>query len=114
MWEFSTYFYDTNAWLPKQMVFVNEQAFAKLPPNVQQAILDASKVAEKRGWEWSERDNDETPKGLVQNGMILSPISDIFRAELRTIGEQMLEDWLKKAGDDGKKIVDAYRAKLRS
>ena len=31
----------------------------------------------------------------------------------RKIGDQMLDDWLKKAGPDGKKIVDAYREKLK-
>ncbi len=113
-WDYTKYVYDTQAWVPKNVVFVNERIFQALPESVRKIVLEQAAIAEKRGWEWSERDNDETPKGLVQNGMILSPISDIFRAELRKIGEQMLEDWLKKAGDDGKKIVDAYRARLRS
>lgn len=113
-WDYTKYVYDTQAWVPKNVVFVNERIFQALPEAVRKVVLEQAAIAEKRGWEWSERDNDETPKGLVQNGMILSPISDTFRAELRKIGDQMLEDWLKKAGDDGKKIVDAYRAKLRS
>jgi len=29
---------------------------------------------------------------------------------LRKVGNYMLAEWQKKAGDDGKKVIDAYRA----
>jgi hypothetical protein len=32
-------------------------------------------------------------------------------ADFKQVGAIMLEDWLKKAGPDGKAIVDAYRKK---
>ena len=112
-WDYTRFVYDTQAWVPKNVVFVNERAFQALPEAVRKVVLEQAAIAEKRGWEWSQRDNDESPKELVKNGMNLAPISPAFRAELKKIGDQMLEDWLKKAGPDGKKIIDAYYARIK-
>ena len=112
-WDYTKYVYDTQAWVPKNVVFVNERAFQALPEAVRKVVLEQAAIAEKRGWEWSQRDNDESPKELVKNGMALTAISPAFSAELKKIGDQMLDDWLKKAGPDGKKIIDAYRDKLK-
>jgi TRAP-type C4-dicarboxylate transport system substrate-binding protein len=112
-WDYTKFVYDTQAWVPKNVVFVNERAFQALPEAVRKVVLEQAALAEKRGWEWSQRDNDESPKVLVKNGMTLTAISPAFSAELKKIGDQMLDDWLKKAGPDGKKIVDAYREKLK-
>jgi len=112
-WDYTKFVYDTQAWVPKNVVFVNERSFQALPEAVRKVVLEQAAIAERRGWEWSQRDNDESPKVLVKNGMTLTPISPAFSAELKKIGDQMLDDWLKKAGPDGKKIVDAYRDKLK-
>lgn len=112
-WDYTRFVYDTQAWVPKNVVFVNERAFQALPEAVRKVVLEQAAIAEKRGWEWSQRDNDESPKELAKNGMNLAPISPAFRAELKKIGDQMLDDWLKKAGPDGKKIIDAYYARIK-
>jgi TRAP-type transport system periplasmic protein len=111
-WEYTKYFYDTGAWVPKNVVIVNESAFRKLPADVQKAFIASAAVAEKRGWEWSQEQNDETPKILAKNGIKLDPITPQFKAELRKIGDTMLNDWLEKAKDDGKKVVAEYRKRV--
>ena len=112
-WDYTKFVYDTQAWVPKNVVFVNERSFQALPEAVRRAVLEQAAIAERRGWEWSQRDNDESPKVLAKNGMTLTAISPAFSAELKKIGDQMLDDWLKKAGPDGKKIIDAYRDRLK-
>jgi TRAP-type C4-dicarboxylate transport system substrate-binding protein len=112
-WDYTKFVYDTQAWVPKNVVFVNERSFQALPEAVRKVVLEQAALAERRGWEWSQRDNDESPKVLVKNGMTLTAISPAFSAELKKIGDQMLDDWLKKAGPDGKKIIDAYRDKIK-
>ena len=112
-WDYTKFVYDTQAWVPKSVVFVNERSFQALPEAVRKVVLEQAAIAERRGWEWSQRDNDESPKVLVKNGMTLTAISPAFSAELKKIGDQMLDDWLKKAGPDGKRIIDAYRDKLK-
>jgi TRAP-type C4-dicarboxylate transport system substrate-binding protein len=111
-WEYTRFFYDTGAWVPKNVVIVNEGAFRKLPADVQKALTDTAAVAEKRGWEWSQEQNDETPKILAKNGLKIEPITPQFKAELRKVGETMLNDWLDKAKDDGKKLVADYRKRV--
>jgi TRAP-type C4-dicarboxylate transport system substrate-binding protein len=108
-WEFSSFYYDANAWASKNMVFVNEAAFAKLSPATQKAVLEAAARAETRGWDLSRQLNADAPKTLSQNGIkILSP-SENLRKELRAIGQTMTDEWLAGAGADGKAIIDAYR-----
>ena len=111
-WEYTRFFYDTGAWVPKNVVIVNDGAFRKLPADVQKAMLDAARVAEDRGWKWSQSENDETPKVLAKNGIKLDPITPQFKSELRKVGETMLNDWLQKAGDDGKKVIAEYRKRV--
>ena len=36
--------------------------------------------------------------------------SEGMRAELLKVGETMTNEWLDRAGDDGKAVLDAYRA----
>ena len=52
------YYYDTQAWLPKNMVFVSQKAFDALDKPTQDAVLKAAADAEARGWK-DERGEDE-------------------------------------------------------
>jgi TRAP-type C4-dicarboxylate transport system substrate-binding protein len=111
-WEYTRFFYDTGAWVPKNVVLVNTGAFGKLPADVQKAFTNAAAAAEKRGWEWSEQENDQRRNELGKNGLKIEPITPQFKAELKKIGDTMLNDWLAKAGDDGKKVVAEFRKKV--
>ena len=51
-----------------------------------------------------------TLNGLKAGGMKVGPAGDKLKADLKKIGETMAADWLKKAGAEGKAIVDAYKA----
>ena len=44
-WESMTHFYDTQAWIPKNVTFVNKAAFDALDKPTQDAILKAAAVA---------------------------------------------------------------------
>ena len=108
-WEYTRYYYDTGAWVPKNVVLANEAAYRKLPADVQKAVLEAAKTAEARGWKMSEEQNVEAPKTLAKNGLRVEPMTPQFRAELKKIGLIMLSDWLEKAKEEGRKVIDAYR-----
>src|SRR5947209_4362751 len=56
-WEVVKNYYDTQAWLPKNIVFVNKAAFDALDKPTQQALLKAAADAEARGWKTSEEKN---------------------------------------------------------
>lgn len=108
-WESLTHFYDTQAWLPKNIVFVNKEAFGKLDPATQDAVLKAAAKAEEVGWKLSQEKTAWYLDQLKAKGMKVLPPSDALKADLRKVGDQLTDDWLKKAGDEGKSVVDAYR-----
>ena len=57
-WEVVKNYYDTQAWLPKNVVFVNKPAFDALDKPTQEAVLKAAADAEARGWKTSEEKNN--------------------------------------------------------
>jgi TRAP-type C4-dicarboxylate transport system substrate-binding protein len=68
------YWYDTQAWLPKNAVLVNQKAFDALDKPTQEAVLKAAADAEKRGWKLSEEKNDWYKNALTEKGMkIIKP-----------------------------------------
>jgi len=103
-------FYDTQAWLPKNAVIVNQKAFDALDKPTQAALLKAAADAETRGWKLSEEKNTWYVDQLKAKGMTIVKPSDPLMADLRKVGNYMLAEWLRKTGDDGRKAVDAYRA----
>ena len=108
-WEQVKYFYDAQAWLPKNIVFVNQKAFAALDKPSQDAVLKAAADAETRGWKLSEEKTKWYLEQLAKNGMTVAPPSPAFAAELKKIGETMTSEWIKQAGPDGQAVVDAYK-----
>lgn len=109
VWEALKYHYDVQAWLPKNMIFVNKAAFDRLPKASQQAVLDAAAAAEARGWKVSQEKTGWYLEQLAAKGMTVQPANPAFKVELQKIGETMTADWLAKAGADGQAAVDAFR-----
>jgi len=101
--------YDTQAWLPKNAVIVNLKAFEALDKPTQQALVKAAADAEVRGWKLSEEKNGWYVDQLKKNGMSIIKPSDQLTADLRRVGNVMLAEWQRKAGDEGKKVIEAYR-----
>ena len=108
-WEVVKNYYDTQAWLPKNIVFVNKSAFDALDKPTQAALLKAAADAEARGWKTSEEKNGWYLEQLAKNGMTVAQPSAQLKADFRKIGETMTAEWTKTAGADGQAIVDAYR-----
>ncbi|KAI3594581.1 TRAP transporter substrate-binding protein [Cupriavidus sp. CER94] len=109
VWESVKYFYTVDAWLPKNMLVVSKKAFNALDKPTQDALLKAVADAEKRGWQVSEQKTKEYLGTLSKNGMTVAPPSPQLKADMQKVGEVMVGEWAKSAGDDGKAILDAYR-----
>ena len=111
LYESVKYFYDVNAWLPRNAVVVNQKAFEGLDKSTQDAVLKAAAEAEIRGWRVSEEKDAEYMRELAVKGMKIDTTSDGLKKELKLIGDRMTADWLKLAGDEGKAIIDAFNTK---
>jgi len=108
-YEHLKYWYDTQAWLPKNIVLVNKAAFTALDKATQDALLKAGADAETRGLAASKKANAETLDKLRAAGMQILPPSPQLKTEMKKIGDVMLKEWLEKAGPEGKQLVDAFQ-----
>jgi TRAP-type C4-dicarboxylate transport system substrate-binding protein len=109
LYENLKYYYDTQAWLPKNMVIVNRKAYDALDKPTQDALLKAAAEAETRGLAASKRVNTESLEKLKANGMQVLPPSAQLKADMQKVGDTMLKEWLEKAGPEGKALVDAFQ-----
>ncbi len=108
LYEHVKYWYDTQAWLPKNAVLVNRAAFDALDAPTKAALLKAGADAETRGWSASRKANGETLDKLKANGMQILPPSPQLKADMKKVGDTLLKEWIEKAGAEGAQLVDAF------
>lgn len=108
-YEHLKFYYDVQAWLPKNAVIVNKRAFDALDKATQDALLKAAADAETRGWAASQKVNTDTLAVLKTNGMSVEPPSPTLKADMMKVGDTMLKEWLEKAGPEGQAMLDAYK-----
>jgi len=110
VWEHLTHYYKVNAWLPRNYVMVNKQAWDGLDADTQMAVQKAAdetgaacaaKSEELAGWYFEQ---------LAANGMKVEDAGPEFLAELQAIGAKMQQAWLDSVGAEGQAILDAYKA----
>jgi len=109
VWETLTHFYDTRAWIPRNIVFVNKAALAALDKPTQDAILKMAATAEERGWKLWENKTEWYHDEIAKRGMKVLKPSPALQEGFKKVGDQLTSDWLKRAGDEGKAVIDAYK-----
>ena len=103
------YFYETQAWIPKNAVLVSLKAFNALDKATQEAVLKAAADAQVRGWKISEDKENTFKQTLRDRGMTVEAPSATFAADLQKVGAVMLGDWEKKMGAEGAALISAYK-----
>jgi TRAP-type C4-dicarboxylate transport system substrate-binding protein len=107
--DYLSYYTDMQAWLPRNIVFVNKAAFDKLTADEKKAVLDAAKVAEDRGWKASIEEMTVKTNALKAAGIKVVPPSPELKAGLTKVGNTIAAEWEKAAGADGAAMLAAYR-----
>ena len=110
-WDFVDYYHDTQAWLPRNMVFVNTAAFERLDEATRTAIREAAAAAEERGWQLSQEDNAKSRAILEENGLNVIEPSEELREGFAAIGEQIAGEWAEQMGPTGTEILERFRAR---
>ena len=103
------YWYDTQAWLPRNLIVVNKAALDALDAPTKQALMKAAADAEVRGLAASKKANTESLDKLKGGGMNILPPPPALTADMKKVGETLLKEWLEKAGPEGKALIDAYK-----
>jgi TRAP-type C4-dicarboxylate transport system substrate-binding protein len=107
--DYLTHYIDTQAWQPRNIVFVNKAAFDKLTADQKKAVLAAAKSAEERGWKASQDEMAIKTKALKDAGIKVLPPSPALKSGLAKVGETISKEWVEKAGPDGKAMLEAFR-----
>lgn len=104
------YYYNVQAWIPKNAVTVSKKAFNALSAAEQEAVLKAAAAAEERGWKESREVDARSLATLKAGGMSVEEPSPQLKADLAKVGATVVNEWLKKAGPDGQAVLDAFQA----
>ena len=108
-YEHIKYWYDTQAWLPKNALIVNKKAFDALDKPTQDAVMKAAADAEVRGWAASKKVNTDSLDKLKANGMNIVQPSAALKADMKKVGDTMLKEGLDKGGPEGTAMVGSFR-----
>ncbi|WP_310626235.1 TRAP transporter substrate-binding protein [Limnohabitans sp.] len=109
LYEHLKYYYDVQAWLPKNMVIVNRKAFDALDKPSQASVMTAAAAAETRGLAASKRVDAESKIKLKANGMQVLEPSAQLKSDMKKVGDTMLTEWLEKSGADGQALLTNYK-----
>lgn len=112
-WDFVRHFTPVGFTRTKNAVFCSTRALNALPANVQALIRGAAERAEQRGWDTAQEQERTRQEELARRGMIVTdPPAPQLMADLEKISETMVSEWLARAGEDGRRLIDAYRAAI--
>ncbi|MBE9605451.1 TRAP transporter substrate-binding protein [Acetobacteraceae bacterium H6797] len=109
-WDFCKFFTPIGFTFTKNAIIVRSRDFEALPAEVKTAIRTAAANAETRGWEMSKQQMIDREAALGAKGMTVQQPSAAVMEALAKIGDTMTQEWIAKAGEDGKKLIDAYKA----
>jgi TRAP-type C4-dicarboxylate transport system substrate-binding protein len=110
-WDFVKYFTPIGFTFTKNAVFASRRALDAQPADQRDAIRRAAAEAEARGWEASAEARREQERILGERGMTVQQPSAELLAGMARVGAQMTEEWVVKAGEEGRRLIDAYRAR---
>lgn len=108
VWGPIKYYYEINAWFPKNAVFVNSKAFEALKPEVRAAVLKAAAEAEVRGWQASQALAASATEDLRANGVKIERISPELDQEIKRMGEKFSREWIRSVGNEANDIFVPY------
>ncbi len=110
VWSHIKYYYEINAWFPKNIVFVNAAAYKALPAEQQKAVMAAADKAQTRGWSMSQLANTEATNMLKTNGIKVERIPRDLEVRLKRLGEKFSREWVNSVGNEANTIFVPFYA----
>jgi TRAP-type C4-dicarboxylate transport system substrate-binding protein len=110
VWSSCKFFYEINAWFPKNLTFANAAAFAALPAAQQKALMESAAAAETNGWAASRAASVESINELRRNGMRTEPAPQLLHPVIRRLGERFSLEWLQSVGREANEVFVPFYA----
>ncbi|TGN39542.1 C4-dicarboxylate ABC transporter substrate-binding protein [Marinobacter confluentis] len=108
-WDYLSHYTDIKAWIPKNVVVINDRALRRLTDDQRQVIFDAAAKAEAKGWKGVRATAEKDTAKLAQNGIEVSQPSEELMNDLQKIGDIMIKEWEQEAPNEVGKILSNYR-----
>jgi TRAP-type C4-dicarboxylate transport system substrate-binding protein len=108
VWNHLHYYYELNAWFPKNMVYVNAGAWQQLRLDQRAAVQSAAQAAEARGWSRSEELAREATARLRAQGMVVDRVPEDFERHLKRLGERFTREWIHQVGHQANDVFIPY------
>jgi len=110
VWEHLTNFYEVDAWMPRNSVFVNKDVWNGVSDKNKAAIEGCANLAAYAGYWRAVQYTDFTLKGLADHGMKVQRAGEQLQSELNEIGKTMAAEWSEAAGPEGQAIIEKFHA----
>ena len=110
VWESLSHFYEVDAWLPRNSIMVNSDVWEGVSEENKAVVEDCAAQAEEDGLARAKEYTEFTVEGLREGGMTVQPPGEELMSGLREVGDTMTAEWMEAAGEEGRAIVEAYRA----
>ena len=65
--------------------------------------------AEARGWDMARAAAKASTETLAKNGLKVQEPSPAMRADFERVSQKLIDEWSKRAGADGEKIVKGMK-----
>jgi len=102
------YWYDLQAWLPKEMAVVSLQHWQKLTAVEQKALTAAAQTVEVRGWAKSKQLGEQGKQALLAAGVKIETLSPEVLRSIEVVGLSIVQQWLEEIGDKGRNLLERY------
>jgi TRAP-type C4-dicarboxylate transport system substrate-binding protein len=109
-WDYAKYFTPVGFTFTRNVVFASRRAVEALSERDRQTLREVANAAETRGWEASAKAMTDSQNMLASKGMEVRTASPALMQGMAAVGRSMVDEWLAKAGPDGKTLIDSYRA----
>ena len=106
-WDYGDYFYDFNAFHPRNAVIVNKAMWERLPEETRAKIEEIAAKAEERGWELCRQDQANAVKAIAEKGITVVEPTPEMMAEFVAASQDIIAEWEQRAGPDGTKLRQA-------
>jgi TRAP-type C4-dicarboxylate transport system substrate-binding protein len=109
-WDYVRHYTHVGFTFTRNAVFVNRRALEALSAADQTALRAAAATAETRGWRLSEEAHGAAMETLRGRGVNVTQGNATVMEAMGRLSEQMVTEWLTRAGEDGQRVIQAIRA----
>ncbi len=110
LWDYIDYYYTINATFATSTVIVNLDEWRELETDLQSMIMRIAIETEQNIWNEMMKKEESYNSKMRQAGMqVLRPSNEIS-SYLTGIGKQIADEWILRAGEEGKSILRKFHA----